>query len=128
MLYSYEHKVTAEEIDVFKVVHFSNYFKWCSTALIEFFSSNGLGAGVFDNGKTEIRMGRVSAVYSKSAFYQDKININIEKLKNQRNSIEVLFKVKRENEALVKMKLTVAFVDSIEKKLVSVPKSVLSLA
>ena len=127
MIHKYEHRVLPEEVDAFRVVHYSNYLKWCSNTLINFFEHNNLGAGVFDNEKTQIRVGRVNIVYIKSAKFQDRINVQIVKLIPQRKSLEVKLKIMTEEKVLVRAKITIAFVDSNTSELVNIPNEVESL-
>jgi len=127
MIHKYEHRVLPEEVDVFRVVHYSNYLKWCSNALIDFFEHNNLGAGVFDDGNVQIRVGRVNIVYIKSAKFQDRIKVEIIDIVPQRKSMEVKLKIMVEDKLLVRAKITVAFVDSDTSKLVNVPNEIQSL-
>lgn len=127
MIYKYEHRVLPEEVDVFKVVHYSNYLKWCSNALIDFFNHNNLGSGVFEDGSIQIRVGRVNIVYMKSAKFQDKVNIQIIDLIPQRKSLVAKINIMTEDKLLIRAKITIAFVDSNTSELVNIPNEVESL-
>lgn len=127
MIHKYEHRVLPEEIDVFGVAHYSNYLKWCSNALIDFFEYNNLGAGIFDDDSKQLRVGRVNIIYTKSAKFQDRINVQIIALIPQRKSLEVKLKIMTEDKLLVRAKITIAFVDSNTSELVNIPNEIQSL-
>lgn len=121
MFFEWKHRVLPEEVDAFKVVHFSNYFKWCSAALIEYFHENGLGLGIFDNGDTEIRVGRINATYIESARLNDVVTVIIKQITNHRNSIQLKILIKVDDKLLNRTKMTVAFVNNKSGILVETP-------
>ncbi|MCL1702975.1 acyl-CoA thioesterase [Lysinibacillus sp. Bpr_S20] len=124
MLFELKHCVLPEEVDAFKVVHFSNYFKWSSLAFLKFFRHKGLKEGIFEDGMTEIRVGRVHSIYNGSAKQDDIVSICIKDLTINRNSIVLNIYMIIENKIINRSRMTIAFVNSRTGELVKTPNEI----
>jgi acyl-CoA thioester hydrolase len=125
----WQHRVLPEEVDAFGVVHFSNYVKWCSAAMMELFAANGLGPGQFDEGRVEVRVGRMQVVYASSARLSDKLTVSVPKVTLQKKSLVLQMRIgiaeaDGSERVAARAKLTIAFVEAASGKLTDAPEDV----
>lgn len=119
-----KHTVLPAEVDGFQVVHFSNYLRWFSGALMVLFEKTGLGAGRFDGGTVEIRVGRVQMAYCSSARLNDKVSISVQRAKMSDKDMQIWVRASRNGEMLARGRLTIAFVNSKTGSLTRIPGEV----
>jgi YbgC/YbaW family acyl-CoA thioester hydrolase len=120
----YGHRVCPAEVDGFNVVHFSNYLRWVSAALMELFEKAGLGPGRFSDGTVEIRVGRAQMAYMASARLGDTIEASIRSVEFDRSSMILGCAVHSGGRVLTRGRLTIAFVQSATGALTPVPDEV----
>ncbi|QQP93459.1 acyl-CoA thioesterase (plasmid) [Skermanella mucosa] len=120
----YSHRVCPAEVDGFNVVHFSNYLRWVSAALMELFEKAGLGPGRFCDGTVEIRVGRAQMAYVSSARLGDPIEASIRSVEFDRSSMILGCAVQANGRVLSRGRLTIAFVLSATGALTPVPDEV----
>jgi len=121
---SIRHRVQPVEVDGFQVVHFSNYLRWYSSAMMAAFEAKSLGPGRFDDGRVEIRVGRVQAAYISSARLGDEVTIDVMDLTTTRNGMLFAFRASCEGRLLSRARLQVAFVDAETGRLTTPPADV----
>lgn len=119
-----QHRVLAEEVDAFHVVHFSKYLGWFSEALIAAFESRGLGPGRFDNDTVQIRMARVQVAYLKSARLDDLADIDITRVELRNNGLLLYVLVRVDKDVLARGRMTIACVAADSGELVRLPEEV----
>jgi YbgC/YbaW family acyl-CoA thioester hydrolase len=120
-VFAIDRRVSPEEVDVFRVVHFSNYLKWCSSAMTEMFHKLGVGIGTFEGGAVEIRVGRLQMVYMRSVRLNDLAHIRIADVEIKDKRMVLLLSINVEGRVCARGRLTVAFVKAETGELTSFP-------
>lgn len=118
------HRVIAEEVDVFHVVHFSKYLAWFSAALIAAFESRGLGPGRFDNDTVQIRVARVQVAYLKSARLNDVVEVEVLRMEFRSKGLLVHVQGRVGKDLLARGRLTIACVAAANGELAALPEEV----
>ncbi|EFM11533.1 4-hydroxybenzoyl-CoA thioesterase [Paenibacillus curdlanolyticus YK9] len=111
-MFAIERRVSPEEVDIFRVVHFSNYLKWCSAAMTEMFHRLDVGIGSFDGDTVEIRVGKLQMVYIRSVRLNDVATIKISQIVVKSNRMELSMSVSVGENVCARGRLTVAFVEA----------------
>jgi Predicted thioesterase len=120
-VFAINRRVSPEEVDVFRVVHFSNYLKWCSSAMTEMFHMLGVGIGSFEGGAVEIRVGRLQMVYMRSVRLNDIASIRIADVEVKNKRMVLTLSIQVEGQVCARGRLTVAFVKADTGELTGFP-------
>jgi acyl-CoA thioesterase FadM len=120
----YRHRVCPAEVDGFHVVHFSNYFRWLSAALFDWFDAAGLGPGRFCNGTVEVRIGRAQAAYVSSARLGDDIEATVGRVVLEERRLMLCCTIRCSRGYLVRGRLTLAFINATTGALTLIPDEV----
>lgn len=120
------HRVQPVEVDGFQVVHFSNYLRWYSGAMMAAFEASGFGPGRFGDGRIEIRVGRVQAAYIASARLGDEVTVEVIDLTLTRNGLLVVMRATSEGRLLSRARIAVAFVEADTGRLAAPPADVIA--
>mmetsp|Transcript_14932 Transcript_14932/g.23543 ORF Transcript_14932/g.23543 Transcript_14932/m.23543 type:complete len:149 (-) Transcript_14932:163-609(-) len=118
------HHVQPVEVDGFQVVHFSNYMRWYSGAMMAAFEVNDLGPGRFCDGAVEIRVGRAQVAYISSARLGDAVSVEVLNIEVTRNGLVVTLRAMVEDRLISRARISVAFVDSATGRLTKAPQEV----
>ena len=121
---SIRHRVQMVEVDGFQVVHFSNYLRWFSGAMMSAFEAQGLGPGRFSDGRVEIRVGRAQIAYIASARLGDDVSIEVAGVDVTRNGLIVALRAVTDGRLLSRARISVAFVDATTGRLTATPAEV----
>ena len=121
---SIRHRVQTVEVDGFQVVHFSNYLRWFSGAMMSAFETHGLGPGRFSDGRVEIRVARAQIAYIASARLGDDVSIEVAGVDVTRNGLIVALRAVTDGRLLSRARISVAFVDATTGRLTATPAEV----
>lgn len=121
---SIRHRVQTVEVDGFQVVHFSNYLRWFSGAMMSAFEVHGLGPGRFSDGRVEIRVGRAQIAYVASARLGDNVSVEVAGVDVTRNGLVVALRAVTNDRLLSRARISVAFVDTATGRLTGTPAEV----
>lgn len=121
---SVSHRVQPVEVDGFQVVHFSNYLRWYSSAMMSAFEARGLQPGRFCDGRIEIRVGRAQIAYVASARLGDAVKIDVLNLGLTRYGLLVALRATTGGRLLSRARISVAFVEAETGRLAKAPAEV----
>jgi acyl-CoA thioesterase FadM len=126
MAFASQRKVSDGEIDALDIVFFPHYIYWAAEFFLTYLRHEG-SATRSTSGGYEIRVVGVKANYKASARRGDSVDISVNRVTFNGSLVEILVGMAINGNAVAKVKLTVAYVESSTNKLIDIPEDVIAI-